>query len=172
MKTIVLTLVGALATACAPGLELDPEVHVAPSPRVPLAQYRTFSLALEEVPPATYEASPRSLEAESHMRELLRSAFRQKGYVENDKNPDFLIRFGAGTKPLEASPYDSDLSSSSSDDGVDLQRIGVDIYDAPTNTEVWRGSKVSLVKRKAQSTDDALLQRDLGSLLAVFPVRR
>jgi hypothetical protein len=169
MKTTILALLGALATACSPATVSGPDVHTATSSSAALTRYGTFSFGLAELPRATYQASSESLEVERRMRELISSALQQKGYVEDDSKPNFLVRFGVGAKTLSRPLYDSDPGWLP-DDNVETQRIDVDIYDADAKTEVWNGSAIS-EHNLNQRIDNGLLQRDVQGLFATFPAR-
>lgn len=169
MKTIALVLLGTLATACVPaGRAAGPEIHSATSPGVGLTQYRTFSFGLARDPNPTYGVSSQSVEVERHMREFISSVLLQKGYVEDNTKPNFIVRFGAETKKLDSGANPS--WSSGVDEDVDVHRIDVEIYDAFTRTEVWTGS-VTWKHDLREKTYDGLFPRDVQSLLATFPVR-
>jgi hypothetical protein len=172
MKTIAFALISSLAAAaCYPANSAGPQIQTAASPSAPLAEYRTFSFGLTENSPAAYQASARSLEVEHRMRQLVGSALREKGFVEQDAQPNFLVRFGAGTQKVETASYvEPDPERSSQGDAIDLQEMKVDIYDASTKTEVWKGSAVSQVDL-AKAIDDTMLQRQVQSMLATFPDR-
>jgi uncharacterized protein DUF4136 len=169
MKAIVLALLGTLAAACSPATRSAeaPQIHTASSPRVGLTHYRTFSFGLAQGPHPSYTDSPWSLEAESHMRELISSALREKGYVEDDSKPNFLVAFGAGTKKLGS---EGNPSWYSVDDNIDVRRVDVEIYDAFTRAEVWSGSVV-WQRNVRETTDEGRLPHNVQGLLATFPVR-
>ncbi len=169
MKTIALALIATLATACAPtSRAAAPEIHSASFPDVGLTQYRTFSFGLALDPEPTYEVSPQSLEVARHMRKFISSVLLQKGYVEDNINPNFIVRFGAGTKKLDSGADPS--WSSGVDDNVDVHRIDVEVYDAFTRTKVWTGS-LTWKHDLREKTYGGLFPRDVQSLLATFPVR-
>ncbi len=170
MKPTALVLLGSLAAACSPArLEAGPEIHTATSPGAGLTQYRTFSFGLALDPNPTYGVSPQSLDVERHMRKFISSVLLQKGYVEDNINPNFVVRFGAGTKKLDSGANPS--WSSGVDEDVDVHRIDVEIYDAFTRTEAWTGS-VTWKHDLREKTYDGLFPRDVQNLLATFPVRR
>jgi len=169
MKTIALALLGTLAVACSPATKAaGPEIHTATYPGIGLTQYRTFSFGLALDPNPTYGVSPQSLETDRHMRKFISSVLLQKGYIEDNTNPNFIVRFGAGTKKLDSGANPS--WSSGVDEDVDVHRIDVEIYDAFTRTEVWTGS-VTWKHDLREKTYDGLFPRDVQSLLATFPVR-
>jgi hypothetical protein len=90
--------------------------------------------------------------------------------VEDDTKPNFVVRFGAGTQQQEDTrAYEDDARGSS--DVISFGQIKVDIFDASTRTEVWRGSAVSRVDL-TKAIDDGLLQRAVQGVLASFPTRR
>src|ERR1700690_270691 len=169
MKTTALALLGTLAVACSPATKAaGPEIHTAISPGIGLTQYRTFSFGLALDPNPTYGVSPQSLEVERHMRKFISSVLLQKGYIEDNVNPNFIVRFGAGTKKLDSGANPS--WSSGIDEDVDVHRIDVEIYDAFTRTQVWNGS-VTWKHDLREKTYGGLFPRDVQSLLATFPVR-
>jgi hypothetical protein len=165
MKTIA--LVALLATACYPARGSGPDVQSVTSLRAPLAEYRTFSFGFTENPPMSFETSPRSLEVERRVRELLGTALREKGYVEDDTKPNFVIRFGAGIQVDTGSDVDF---TAPTNEGLPLGEIEVRIFDASTRTEVWRGSAVSHIDL-TRDIDDGLLQRTVEGVLGSFPTR-
>jgi hypothetical protein len=168
-STIALALIATLATACvSAGRAAGPQIHSATSPDVGLIQYRAFSFGLALDPKPAYEVSPQSLEMDRHMRTFISSVLLQKGYVEDNINPNFIVRFGAGTKKLDSGADPS--WSSGVDDNVDVHRIDVEVYDAFTRTQVWTGS-VTWKHDLREKTYDGLFPRDVQSLLATFPVR-
>jgi hypothetical protein len=169
MKTIALLLLGTLATACVPAARAEgPEIHSATAPGVGLSQYRTFSFGLARDPNPAFGVTPQSVEVELHMREFISSVLLQKGYVEDSVKPDFIVRFNSGAKKLDSGANPS--WSSGIDEDVDVNRVGVRIYDAFTRTEVWRGS-VTWKHNLREKTYDGLLVGDVQSLLATVPVR-
>lgn len=169
MKAISLALLGALAIGCSPAVSATVPVHTAVAPGAPLPQYRTFSFGFTEDAPRAYHASARSLEVEHRMRELVASALTQRGYVEDSTKPDFVVRFGAGTRDVEAATaYDGD--SPVSDDSFTLGKMKVDIYDTSTKTEVWQGSIVSKIDL-TRPIDDVVIQRAVQDVFATFPPR-
>jgi len=167
MKTIA--LVAMLAAACYPARSSGPEVESVAAARAPLAEYRTFTFGFTENPPAAYQASARSLEVERRVRELIGAALREKGYVQDDSKPTFVVRFGAGTQQEERAPDVEDPTVSASD-GLSLGEINVRIFDASTKTEVWRGSAVSHIDL-TKDIDNSLLQRAVQGILESFPTR-
>lgn len=168
MKTIALFAV--LATACSPAFSSAPAVQTVASPIAPFGEYRAFSFGFTENPPALFEASARSLEVEHRVRDLLGVALREKGYVEDDTRPSFVVRFGTGTRQEEESRVYEDVARGPSD-VFSFGQIKVDIFDASTRTEVWRGTAVSRVDL-TKGIDDGLLQRAVEGVLASFPTRR
>ena len=168
MKTIALFAV--LATACYPALSSGPDVQSVASPIAPFGEYHTFSFGFTENPPALFEASARSLEVERRVRDLVGVELREKGYVEDDTKPNFVVRFGAGIQQEEdARVYEEGARGSS--DVVSFGQIKVDIFDASTKTEVWRGSAVSRIDL-TKGIDNGVLQRAVQGVLASFPTRR
>jgi len=167
MKTIALLAV--LATACYSTRGSGPEVESAASQNAPLGEYRTFSFGFAENPPASFDASPRSLEVQRRARELIGAALREKGYVEDDTTPSFVVRFGAGIQQqLESAGVQENSTGSS--DGISFGKLKVDIFDASTKTEVWRGSALSLIDLN-RDIDDRVLERAVHGVLASFPTR-
>jgi Domain of unknown function (DUF4136) len=166
MKAIALFAV--FAAACYPVRSSGPEVQTVVSPSAPFAEYHTFSFGFTENPPTSYQASARSLEVERRVRKLMGAALREKGYVEDDTKPNFVVRFGAGTQQKETGGYVED--STGSPDTVSFGKIKVDIFDASTKTEVWRGSAVSQIDL-TKDIDNRLLERTVQGVLASFPTR-
>ena len=157
------------ASACYPLSSSGPNVQTVVSPSAPLAAYRTFSFGFTEDPPASYETSARSLEVERRVRELLDGAFRAKGYVQDDTDPNFVVRFAAGIQQGQDASYFEDATSLTSF-GLPLGEINVRIFDASSKTEVWRGSAVSHIDL-SKDIDNGLLKRAVQGVLASFPNR-
>jgi hypothetical protein len=166
MKTIA--LVAVLAAACYPAGNSGPEVQTVVSPSAAFTEYRTFSFGFTENPPTSYQASARSLEVQRRVRKLMGAALREKGYVEDDTKPNFVVRFGAGTQQVETGGYVED--STGSPDTISRGQIKVDIFDASTKTEVWRGSAVSQIDL-TEDIDNRLLERAVQGVLTSFPTR-
>jgi hypothetical protein len=166
MKTIALALIGSLAVACAPAIKSGPAVQTVTAARAALPQFHTFAFGLTEDPPAGYEASPRSLEVEQRMQALVGSELQQKGYVQVSARPDFIVRFAAGTVRIDPGPVTEENTDVAP---YTLRKIDVDVYDASSKTEVWRGSATSQVAIN-KYVDPSLLQRDVHGALASFPV--
>jgi Domain of unknown function (DUF4136) len=168
MKTIALALLASTAFACTPAIHAGPAVQSVAASSAPLAQYRTFSLGLTEDPPAGFQVSPRALEVEHRMRDLVGSALEHKGYVEANAKPDFLVRFAAGTVRVDPGPATEENTDATP---YTLRKIDIDVYDTSTKTEVWQGTATSEVGVN-KYIDKSLLQRDVQGALATFPVRR
>ncbi len=169
MKTIVLGAM--LAAACYPARSSGPDVESVASASAPLAEYHTFTFGFTEHPPTAYQASARSLEVERRVRGLIDVALREKGYVEDDTKPNFVVRFGAGTQHQEEMVPDMEDPTVSASDGLSLGKINVRIFDASNKTEVWRGSAVSHIDL-TRDIDNSVLQRAVQGILKSFPTRR
>jgi hypothetical protein len=170
MRAITLTLLGTLATACyAEGNE--PAIQTAASAVAQLPPYDTFSLGWTGSPPAGYETSGRTLEVDLRLRELVRFALQHKGYVEDDDNPSFLVRPGAGLKPVEQDATAAAQSRGTRPrDTLTFEAINIMIYDASTKSEVWQSSARALIDL-TNEIDDRLLHREVQDALAAFPPR-
>ncbi|MGA2450500.1 MAG: DUF4136 domain-containing protein [Polyangiaceae bacterium] len=170
MRAIALALLGGLATACYPDGS-GPPIQTAVSAVAQMPPYDTFSLGWTASPPAGYEASPRTLEVDGRLRELVRSALRQKGYVEDDDHPSFLVRPGAGLKPVKQDQEaEADARGARPRDTLRFEGINVIIYDAATKIEVWQGSARALIDL-TDEIDNSLLHREVQDALAAFPPR-
>lgn len=169
MKTISLALVGALAIGCSTATSATGPAQTAVASSAPLAGYRTFSFGFTEDAPRAYHGSARSLEVQHRMRELLAATLTQRGYVQDSTKPDFVVRFGAGTRDVEkATAYDGE--SPVLPESFTLGGMKVDIYDASNKTEVWQGSVASKIDL-TRPIDDAVVQRAVQDVLATFPPR-
>jgi hypothetical protein len=105
---------------------------------------------------------------EHRIRGLIGAAMREKGYLEDNAKPDFIVRFGAGTS--EETSGDVEMRFNLKDDAVDLGKIQVDAFDASTKVAVWRGSAVSHIDL-TKDIDNGLLQRAVQGIFNTFPVR-
>jgi hypothetical protein len=171
MKTIALALVSSLAAACYAANDREFPVRTAISPDAPIARYRAFSFGWTEGPPTGHQTSSRTLAVERRMRNLIESALQQRGYVEDNAHPNFVVRFGAGVEHVRSRGFEEiDVMRSDDDDYVDFQEIELDMFDASTKTAIWRSSAVSQVDL-TKAIDEGLLQHDVERLLASFPAR-
>jgi hypothetical protein len=170
MKTFAFALVATMAAGSYPASSSGPEVQTAASPSTPLAEYQTFSFGYTENPPASYQSSSRSLEVEHRVRDLIGAALREKGYVEDNTNPNFVVRFGAGSQQVDTETFMEADPERSAPDNLNLGQIKVDIFDASTKTEVWRGSAISQID-PSKDIDNGLLQRAVQGVFATFPAR-
>jgi hypothetical protein len=170
MRAITLALLGTLATACyADGY--GPSIQTAVSAVAQLPPYDTFSLGWTGSPPAGFEVSARTLGVDGRLRELVRSALRQKGYVEDDDNPSFLVRPGAGLRLVKQDPEVEAVSRGARRrDTLRFEGINIIIYDAATKSEVWQGSARALID-PTDEIDNSLLHREVQDALAAFPPR-
>jgi len=173
MKKITVTLVGALATvasACYASAP-PPQVQTAASMDVQDHHYDTFAFGWTANPPAQYVASDRSLEVDHRLRDLVSSALRQKGYVEDNSRPSMLVRIGSGVQEVRANSHDeADPLGVYQDDVLTFEGTKIAIYDAATKTEVWQGTGRSLIDL-TKGIDNSVLQREVQDAIATFPVR-
>ncbi len=168
MKTIAFALVCTLAAGCYSATASGPQIETAASPSAALAEYRTFSYGFTENAPTAFHTSARSLEVERRVHELITAALREKGYVEDNTKPNFLVRFGAGTQQETAA--DVEVKLTSKEDVTDLGKIQIDVFDASTKVAVWRGSAVAHIDL-TKDIDNSLLQRTVQGILSTFPSR-
>lgn len=170
MRAIVLAVLGTMATACYVD-GTGPSIETAVSAVAQLPPYDTFSLGWTGNPPAGYETSDRTLEVDRRLRELVRSALLQKGYVEDEDKPSFLVRPGAGLKPLkQGQRVGADSRGAGPHDDLSFAGINIMIYDAATKIEVWQGSARALIDL-TNEIDNSLLHREVQDALAAFPPR-
>jgi hypothetical protein len=171
MKVIALALFGALTTSCY-GNGSGSQSQTAAVTGYRLQTYDTFSFGWTGNPPEAYEASARSLEVDRRLGEFVGAELRQKGYVEDNSTPSFLVRFGAGVSRIEMnSTAPEGPSEAAPHQTLSREGIKIVIYDILTKTEVWQGSSSSVVDL-TRDIDDRLLQHDVHDALASFPVRK
>jgi hypothetical protein len=165
MKWLVLALLGATSctTAAVPKTAVATSVS---SPSVSLAAYHAFSFGLADQPKSGYEVTPRSLEVQRRLRPLVLAALQARGYIENETNADFIVKLATGTGPGPGPGSDLERAVN-----VSTARgfIGINIYDAPTGTEVWQGSAFAEID--PEKIDDSLLKMGVSHMLADFPAR-
>lgn len=173
MKKITLALVGALATvasACYASAP-PPQVQTVTSADAQEHHYDTFAFGWTANPPAQYAASARSLEVDHRLRDLVSSALRQKGYVEDNSRPSMLVRIGSGVQQVRGnSTEEADPLGASREDVLTFEGTKIAIYDADTKTEVWQGTASSLID-PTKGIDNSVLQREVQDAIATFPVR-
>jgi Domain of unknown function (DUF4136) len=165
MKWMALALLGATSctTAAVPNSAVATSVS---SPHVPLAAYHTFSFGLADQPKSGYEVTPRSLEVQRRLRPLVLAALQERGYTENETKADFIVKLATGTG---AGPGPGPEVERAVHVPVARGFIGINIYDAPTGTEVWQGSAFAEID--PEKIDDSLLEMGVSHMLAGFPAR-
>jgi hypothetical protein len=170
MKILPLVLLGALTSACyLDGFE--PSVESAGAAIPQLSQYDTFTFGWTGEPPFGYEPSARSLVVDRLLRELVGSALRQKGYVENDDHPSFLVRFGSGILRVTSHPTeDADPLGVVPEEVLSYEGVQIVVYDMGLKTAVWRGSAHALID-PTKEVDMSLLHREVEGAFGTFPAR-
>jgi hypothetical protein len=162
-------LLMALSPACQATMTSGPQVQTVMSPDAPFSRYRTFSFGLAEEPPAGFTISPNSLAVERRLRPMLATAFASKGYAEDLRTPDFVVRVSAGTSEnLDTGAHFVDDVS----EATPLVRglsLAVDAYDAATGARVWHGATVTALE--PGGPDDGLLGRVVAAAFAQLPGR-
>jgi hypothetical protein len=169
LELATLWLLVALAPACQATMTSGPAVQTVMSPDAPFSRYRTFSFGLAERPSSGFTISQGSLDAERRLRPVLATALASKGYAEDVRMPDFVVRLGAGTTDnfdtgahfvddvSEATPVVRGLS------------LAIDVYDATTGVRVWHGDTVTALE--GGNPDDQLLKRFVANAFAELPGR-
>jgi hypothetical protein len=164
MKLMTLALLSAMFSCQATTAAPRPQVYAIASPHAVFSRYSTFSLGLTNPPPAGYEASQRSLEVEHRMRGIVIGALEQRGYVEDNAKPDFVVKFASGTKEVAGESGGYVYASPSVQDS-----ISIDVYDAASMTQVWHGA--AFTDGDGSKIDDRLLRLSVQGVLSAFPAR-
>jgi Domain of unknown function (DUF4136) len=169
-KTIGVALAAALASACLPANVREFPVETAMSAGATFAGYRTFAFGWAEDPAGGQAPSGRTLEVERHLRDVIASALRQRGYSEDAAAPSLVVRFAAGIDHVHSGGFEEDLVHPRDDEYVDFQIIRLDVFDASSKVAVYRGAAISQADL-AKPVDDSLLRYEVQRLLASFPPR-
>jgi hypothetical protein len=163
MKWMALAFLGAL-TGCsnaAPPPRAATASSVA-SPKASFANYETFAFGPANAPAEGYEITPRALEVQTHLTRIVARALERRGYRELPAGADLLVKIAAGSGEL---PNPSAEHGTASPSGF----IAVDIYEAASGNEVWRGTAQAAID--PNQIDDALLERGVDRMLANLPAR-
>jgi hypothetical protein len=161
MSFALLSTLTACGTAAAPNTAVATSVA---SPHASLASYHTFSFGLADQPKPGYEVTPRSLEVQRRLRPVVLAALEARGYTEDEAKADFIVKLAAGTGDLPSQQAERAVPT-----GLARGFIGIDIYDAPTGSQVWQGSAFAEID--PEKIDDSLLKMGVTHMLADFPAR-
>lgn len=145
-------------------------VHTATNPSASFDRYRTFSFGPAEGAPPGYETSPRYVEVQRRIHQLIANELTAKGYKPAAEAGDFFVMFGAGRR--EVSTHTTSSISAEwlpDDENADFVEgaIVIDIFDTAHGTKVWHGA--SRANIDPEHIDPALIQRAVHGLLGPFP---
>jgi hypothetical protein len=164
MKWIGVALLGTATSCSTAAVPSKTTATSIASPRTEVARYRTFSFGLADQPKTGYEVTPRSLEVQRRLRPVVLDALLDRGYVEDPNQSDFIVKLAAGTGELANPAAERAVPT-----GLARGFIGIDVYDASTGTEVWKGSAFAEID--PEKIDDSLLKMGVSHMLADFPFR-
>ena len=164
MKWMKLAFFGAVTSCSTAAMPSKTAATSFAAPRSSLAGYHAFSFGLADQPKTGYEVTPRSLEVQRRLRPVVLEAFRGRGYVEDQTRPDFIVKLAAGTGELPKPGLEHTAPTSHA-----RGFIGIDVYDASTGTQVWKGSAYAEID--PEQIDDSLLKMGVTHMLSDFPSR-
>ncbi len=173
MKAIGIVLLSAMAAcqaATTTTVSGSSQVRTTSAETASFAPFRTFGFRLAAEPPAPYQVSPRSFDAEGRVRELVAAELVRKGYTEAGPDADFMIRISAGTaKADKAEPTTTSGGNENQPLSVTAGEVIVDAFNRSTAQQVWHGTARAEIdpNRLNESALHAAVQR----MLAPFPVR-
>jgi hypothetical protein len=162
MRTIALVLLATTAACHAMTTSETPQAATTLQTAA-FSRYHTFAFSLAGQPPAGYDVSGRSLEAERRTHDLLVTALVRKGYVEDRGNADFLVRLSSGTRDVPPGDPETGYRPPSSEEAV----VAIDLFDAASGSQVWHG--IALADADPASIGGASLQGAVQSAIAAIP---
>jgi hypothetical protein len=160
MRLYVLALLGA-SVSCHAMISSTPPVP----PAAALSRYNTFSFALPGQPPAGYDVSERSIEAEARARQAIVAALVHRGYAEESAKSsrgDLIVRLSSGTR--EMTPFDGESGYRPAP--LEEANVTIDFFDATSAALVGHG--VAIADYDPPRVDVAQLQ--VSVLTAIEPV--
>ncbi len=168
MRLFALALLGASVSCHAMTSSRAPVQAAAPQAAA-FSGYHTFSFDLPGQPPAGYEVSERSLEAEGRARQAVVATLARKGYGERsgkgDKG-DFIVRLSSGTRDVPIGDSETGYHFAYSKEA----NVTIDFFDATSGSHVWH--EVAIADADPPRIDGAELQAAVLSAIASVPAHR
>lgn len=165
MKLGIITLLSALAVSCGGSAEPAARVATAASPTVSFDRYHTFSMGLVESS-SFNDTSPRLLEEQSLIRDLIVSNLESKGYAPAARQSpsDILVRFASAgvAERVPATAVNPDNHET-----VYEKSLQIDVFDSATGLRAWHG--VISIPLRGDHGDPTVLERSVAELLNTFP---
>jgi hypothetical protein len=133
--------------------------------RAGVASYQTFAFGTANAPSTGFEVTPRSIEVQRKVTELVETTLEKRGYQRDANSPDLVVKISAGSGTLRHQDVGRQAQVTLQPRGY----ISIDVYDAELGTSVWHGSGQADID--PDKIDDALLARAVEEILEQFPGR-
>jgi Domain of unknown function (DUF4136) len=167
MRLFALALLGA-SVSCHATTSSQAPVQPAAHQAAAFSGYHTFSFDLPGQPPAGYNVSERSLEAEGRARQAVAGALVRKGYAKEsgkgDKG-DFIVRLSSGTRDVSIGDSETGYQPAHSEE----TNVTIDFFDATSGSHVWH--EVAIADADPPTIDVARLQAAVLTAIAAVPAQ-
>jgi hypothetical protein len=144
-------------------------VQVATLQAAAFSRYHAFFFDLPGQPPAGYDVSERSFEAERRARQAVVATLVSKGYAEEsakgDKG-DFIVRLSSGTREVPDGDPETGYHPAHSEEA----NVTVDFFDATDGSHLWHG--VAIADADPPAIDVAQLQAAVLTAITAVPAQR
>jgi len=154
------------AAGCQSAVAERPTTVASTASSTDIGSHRTFAFGFSEMAPSGYKSSSRSFEAQRRARDMISTVLVQKGYVEDAKSPDILVRFGVSNARVIEN-VESEAAEAS--ESTDLGRLEIDAYDAATKLQIW--SAVVVMQVNPRAIDNRIVAEAVAQAMASFPMR-
>jgi hypothetical protein len=168
MRLFALALLGA-SISCHAMTSSQAPVQAAAHQAAAFSGYHTFSFDLPGQPPAGYNVSERSLEAEGRARQAIVGTLVRKGYAEESgkgDRGDFIVRLSSGTREMSEGDSETGYYPVHSEQA----NVTIDFFDATSGAHVWH--EVAIADADPPAIDVAKLQAAVLTAIAAVPAQR
>lgn len=167
MRIFALALLGA-SVSCHAITSSQAPVQAAAPQAAAFSGFHTFSFDLPGQPPAGYDVSERSLEAERRARQAVVASLVRKGYAEEsgkgDKG-DFIVRLSSGTRDVSIGDRETGYQPTHSEEA----NVTIDFFDATSGSRVWH--EVATADADPPTIDVPQLQAAVRSAITAVPAQ-
>jgi Domain of unknown function (DUF4136) len=167
MRLFALALLGA-SVSCHAMTSFQAPVQAAVPKAAAFSGYHTFSFDLPGQPPAGYDVSERSLEAERRARQAVVATLVRKGYAEESGKGDrgeFIVRLSSGTREMSEGDSETGYHPAHSEEA----NVTIDFFDATSGSHVWH--EVAIADADPPTIDVARLQAAVLTAIAAVPAQ-
>jgi Domain of unknown function (DUF4136) len=128
-------------------------------------RHRAFAFSLPGQPPAGYDATALSREAERRARGAIVAALVRKGYVEDGARADFVVRVSSGARDVPAGDGETGYHPPQPEE----VNVTIDLFDGASGAPLWHA--VAIAGADAPEIDDAQLQDAVSGAFAAIPAQ-